>query len=307
MQVYSDTLAELSLRGAAKRLALSIGILTPLPRPKLASAGWRVWLTRSNNEPASWHDYGYFLAQLYAADPAMKVRSTRPTMSYDSAAGFNAENMDRFTLPEPPEGKPKPAKSWRSVGMEVILPVAYGTVDVHFCGDGHATAYAGDSDQGVIVYDGRKLHVSMHLWAATNWTEDPGDPETEASLYPFSMYGTFGRGHVPAEVRDAVARVVIAAFRVYAEAHPEVLAQADVIRLEHELPQARDAKARAGRQFIDASHKVTRMENALEDARTRLAAAHVHEPLIADNVAEAEKNHPEGYRYCGTCLTALPL
>jgi hypothetical protein len=272
MQIYTNTLTELPLRIAAKRLALYFGVLTKLPRPKLASAGWRVWLTRPGGEAASWHDYGYFLGQLYAADPGMKVRSTRPTMSYDSAADFGAQMFGRFTLPVPPEGAPEAARSWRSIGMEVILTVPYGTVEVHFCGDGHATAYAGASDRGEITYDDRKLHVSMHLWAATGWSEDPGDPEISATRHPFSDYQSFGLGRVPDDVRDAIARVVLAAFRAYVAAHPEVLAQADVIRYEFELPEAKEAKTAAGRKFIDASHEVTRIENALENARTRLTA-----------------------------------
>lgn len=43
-------------------------------------------------------------------------------------------------------------------------------------------------------------------------------------------------------------------------------------------------------------------------AKTNVGGASVtiHEPLVADNVTETEKNHPDGYRYCGDCLIALP-
>jgi hypothetical protein len=36
------------------------------------------------------------------------------------------------------------------------------------------------------------------------------------------------------------------------------------------------------------------------------AAVHAsHEPLTADNVTAGERNHPDGYVYCGRCLRPL--
>lgn len=42
------------------------------------------------------------------------------------------------------------------------------------------------------------------------------------------------------------------------------------------------------------------------DTLTAAEPAHVHDPVVADNLPAAEQNHPEGYRFCNTCLAPLP-
>jgi hypothetical protein len=85
----------------------------PLPRPRLAARGWDILLRRAGSSrhfnsgqrgagdegAASWADYGWFLAALYAIDPTMKVRGGG---NYDSADDFHAQTRDAFLGTRPP-------------------------------------------------------------------------------------------------------------------------------------------------------------------------------------------------------------
>lgn len=270
MQIYSDVLSELSLRGAAQRHALDVTALEPLPHPKLAGTGWRLELARPDGTPATWHDYGYILAQLYAADPDMRARSARPSMSFDCASHFRDDTSAQFNPVLVMAGvDPVAVKSWRSVGWETVLPVAYGTVDVHFCGDGHIVAYAGRSDQGTITYAGTDWHVRVDLWEATGWSEavPPGFSEHRTPISPYGPCRAFPtRGAPREEVRAAIAAVVTAAVRKYVGDHPDVLLRADITRLEHELPEASRAAAEAYAEY-------TRLNLIMSDMTSRLQAA----------------------------------
>jgi hypothetical protein len=278
MQIYSDVLTVLSLRGAARRLALSITEITLLPSPRLAGTGWRLELRRTNGSLATWHDCGYFLAQLYAADPGMKARSARPSMSFDSAQEFELVTDGQFILPDLMlAADPDAAESWRSIGMEVVLPVVYGTVDVHFCGGGHIVAYAGRSDQGTITYAGSDWHVRVDLWeTAAGWSEDPDDPEiTYDTRTPVQPYGPCRalptRGAPREEIRAAIAAVIIAKVRAYADRHPDVILRADILRLEHELPELREKEDAARAAHAAATEKRVSSEMRLLEARESLA------------------------------------
>lgn len=275
MQIYSNSLSELSLRGAAERLALDVGTLTSLPLPRLAGAGWRVELTRPDGTPATWHDYGYFLAYLYEADPDMKARSARPSMSFDCASHFQDDTGAQFAPASLAGMDPVAVQSWRSIAMETVLPVAYGTIDVHFCGGGHITAWAGRSDRGTITYGGTDWHVGIDLWEVTCWSETvpPGFSEHRTPVSPYGPCRAFpARGAPHEEVRAAITAVVAAAVRTYVKAHPDVLLQAEILRLEHELPEAREKEDAARAAHAAAAERRFEMQARLLEARKQLAA-----------------------------------
>jgi hypothetical protein len=107
VKIYSDKLTPGNLTAAA-RIVPGLGFenFRPLPRPRLARAGWDILLYRSGSHQgfakgygshghgaASWADYGWFLAGLYEADPDMKVRASA---NYDGAADFHRQTRYAF-------------------------------------------------------------------------------------------------------------------------------------------------------------------------------------------------------------------
>jgi hypothetical protein len=108
VKIYSDKLTPGNLT-AATRVVPGLGFenFQPLPRPKLASAGWDILLCRAGSNrtfnsgqrgaggegAASWADYGWFLAELYKTDPDMKVRAAA---NYDSGADFHHKTRGSF-------------------------------------------------------------------------------------------------------------------------------------------------------------------------------------------------------------------
>lgn len=275
MQIYTDVLSELSLRGAARRLALRVTDLSPLNRTRLASKGWRFALLRRDNSPATWHDCGYFLALLYEADPDMKARQGAPSIAFDCASHFQDDTQHQFAVAGPAGPDPEAVKSWRSIGYEAVLPVVYGTVDVHFCGDGHIVAYAGRGDQGTITYAGSDWHVRVDLWEATGWSEavPPGYSDFESPVSPYGPCRAFPtRGASREEVREAIAAVVTETIRAYVKAHPDVLLRADLVRLEHEIPEARRKAEEAYAAWTKVRDEAAGLADQLRAAQGKLAA-----------------------------------
>jgi len=151
-------------------------------------------------------------------------------------------------------------------GPQIILPTEVGEVEVTFTEAGHCHVSANASsghDPGDVVYRGRHWYVSMHLYAATGWSEDSGRADSGDYRHQFTEAGTFGGHVVPRTYRAAIVAAITKAVARYAQAHGEILAAAERNHLEHDLETAE-------KDVREISAKLAAAEAKAEGFRQRL-------------------------------------
>ena len=167
------------------------------------------------------------------------------------------------------EATPEIITDWR--GTHVMIPVRYGIVRVVWTRAGHAHASTDSGGTGTrLAYRDRDWYASMHLWAEHGWGEDPADPHPPV----FTSYDA-ARGklrEIPPTHRAAIVAEVVAAVAAFAEAHPEIPAQAEAEYFSAGVSRAEKAADEASAAYESAIERKHEMARELRRAQEHLAS-----------------------------------
>jgi hypothetical protein len=163
-------------------------------------------------------------------------------------------------------------RDWR--GTRVLLPTRYGPVLARWTSAEHVHVGEGSGysdDEGTrLVYRGTEWHASIHLYAASGWTEDE-PPGYSRYRHQFTACET-GRPIGPTW-RAAIVAAVSPAIAEFAAAHPEILAEAEVEHLVTKLNRARAAENDAHQAYQRARLEAAQLTGLLRRARLNLKDA----------------------------------
>ena len=158
-------------------------------------------------------------------------------------------------------------RDWK--GARVLLPTRYGPVLARWTSAGHVHVGAGDSDEGTrLVYRGTEWHASIHLFAASGWTEDE-PPGYSRNRHRFTAYTGGTRREIGPTWRAAIVAAVAPAVAEFVAAHPEIPAEAEVEHIKAELARAQAAETSAREEYqrahLEAAELIGQLHRAEQD------------------------------------------
>jgi hypothetical protein len=150
-------------------------------------------------------------------------------------------------------------------GPLICLATEYGSVYVVWTHAGHCHVstdswrYSGENY--AITYRRNQYRVaSLHLWAASDWSEDPRDPAVSNHRTEFA----------PPSYQKAITEAISASVREYVAAHPAILPAADVNDAQNELTRALKEEDEISTQLRAAFTRTLTVRGRLAAARAEL-------------------------------------
>lgn len=150
-------------------------------------------------------------------------------------------------------------------GPLIYLPVEYGYVYVTWTNAGHCHVTTSSPHYGagdcVITYHSNRYRIPpMHLWAASDWTEDPRDPAVSSRPVIFA----------PPTYQKVITAAISVSVREYVTAHPAVLHAADLNDAQNDLTRALRAESELSDQLRTAADRLRAVRERIAVAEAEL-------------------------------------